>query len=101
MYRLRGPSLLFSATIELPLRAGAADVGAALGDAGFLEADPGEGCNAVADDFLRRERETEAQMGFACRRVARPFGSRVEGDSGFSGGPDQLGHVNPVGQLEP
>ena len=40
------------AEIELPLRAGAADVGAALGDAGFLEADPGEGRDAVADDVL-------------------------------------------------
>src|SRR5438045_8324731 len=101
MYRRRGASPLFSAKIELPSRAGAADVGAALGDAGFLEADPGEGRNAVADDVLRRERETEAQMGFACNRVARPFGSRVEGDPGFSGGPDQLGDIDPVGKLEP
>jgi predicted tellurium resistance membrane protein TerC len=37
---------------RLPLRAGPADVRAALGDAGFLEADPGEGRDAVADDVL-------------------------------------------------
>jgi hypothetical protein len=56
--RLASPAICFSApaiALELPLRArsgGAANVGALLGDAGFLEAHPGEGGDTLSDGVL-------------------------------------------------
>src|SRR5262245_37325243 len=78
-----------------------ADIGAALGDAGFLEAHPREGRDAFADHVFRWQREAEAQVGFRGVRAARPFGTGVEDNSCPGGGRDQLGHVDAVGQFEP
>src|SRR5215472_11419513 len=80
---------------------GPADVGAALWDTGFLEADPRKGGDTFANRVFRRQRETEPQVGFARLRIARPFGARVENNSGLGGGRQQLCHIDMVRKLEP
>src|SRR6516162_1983194 len=99
--RAIGLSLVRGCGARSPRRGGAADIGALFGDAGLLEADAGEGRHTGADVVLRRQCKAEPQMRFGLARVARPFGAGVKGDTGLCGGCYELGHVDPVRELEP